>query len=76
MLEVAMPRIAAALLIVAAALVFNATVPDSVYAKDVAAAVKAPVLEDSVPKSTRLMSLLLVLESLRQAPVDLQTSKV
>ena len=74
-----MPRIAAALLIVAAVLALNSGLMGGAFARDMvgtAPPVQPPVAEPGLPKSTKILSLLLVLESLRQAPVDLTAPKV
>ena len=73
-----MPRIAAALLIVATVFAFHAAGLSPVSAKEPTA--QAPAgRADSIPpiamRSAKVLSLLLVLESLRAAPVSLDGPK-
>lgn len=74
-----MTRIAAALLIALAVVACNGALLGGAFAKDVVAApvqAQPPIADASVPKSTKLLSLLMVLESLRQAPVSFEAPKV
>jgi hypothetical protein len=73
-----MPRIAAAMLIVAAVLAFHAMGLSGAWAKELT--VNTPVARaESVPpiamQSAKVLSLLLVLESLRIAPISLDGPK-
>ena len=74
-----MHRIAAALLIVSVTLALNGGLLHEAMAKEPAVKLPVPSIEivrPESPRSTKLLSLLMVLESLRQAPVSLEAQKV
>jgi hypothetical protein len=74
-----MHRIAAAMLIVATVLAFNGSMLRQALAGECAAKAPAPVSEVSQPavaRNAKVLSLLMILETLRQAPVALDAQKV
>lgn len=74
-----MPRIATAMLIAAAVLALNAGMLRDVFARELAVQPPATRLEITQPlaaKSDKVLSLLLILESLRQSEIGLGAQKV
>ena len=74
-----MHRIASAILIAAAVLALNGGMFRDAFAREMAVQPSVAVVEIAQPiqgKSAKLLSLLVVLESLRQAPVALDGQKV
>ena len=74
-----MHRIAAALLIVLSVLALNGGMLRQAFAEEAMtqqATASADIPQPTPVKSTKLLSLLLILESLRQAPVALDMPKV
>ncbi len=71
----AMHRIASAMLIVAAVLALNAGMVREAFSAP-AATVRAEPIRVEPPRSTRVLSLLLVLETLRQAQAAADRQKV
>ena len=73
-----MHRIATALLITAAVLALNGGMLRGAFAEEMAARSPPPRLDVAQPvaaRSAKVLSLLLILESLRQAPVSLDQPK-
>ena len=74
-----MPRIATAILIAAAVLALNAGMLRDAFARDTALPLPVARMEIAQPvqiKSAKILSLLLILEGLRQAQLTLDTQKV
>ena len=74
-----MHRIAAAMLIAITALAFNGSLLRDVAAAETVARVPAPAVETIQPaiaRNAKVLSLLRILETLRQSPVALDTQKV
>ena len=74
-----MHRIAAAMLIAITALAFNGSLLRDVAAAETAARPPAPAVGASQPaiaRNAKVLSLLMILETLRQSPVALDTQKV
>lgn len=74
-----MHRIAAALLIAVAVLALNGGTPRQAFAGEAVLRLPAPRIEIVQPvaiRSAKVLSLLLILEALRQAPVSLDPQKV
>ncbi|MEO6012299.1 MAG: hypothetical protein ABIQ30_01755 [Devosia sp.] len=74
-----MHRIASAILIAAAVLALNGGMLRDAFAREMAvqpAAAAVEIVQPVQAKSAKLLSLLVVLESLRQAPVALDGHKV
>ena len=74
-----MHRIAAAMLIAATVLAFNGSMLREALAAELAVKTPAPATEITQPAVTRnakVLSLLMILETLRQSPVALDAQKV
>lgn len=74
-----MHRIAAAMLIAITALAFNGSLLREALAGECAAKAPAPSVEVTQPaivRNAKVLSLLMILETLRQSPVALDTQKV
>jgi hypothetical protein len=74
-----MHRIAAAMLIVVAVLALNGGMLREAFAEDAMIRIPARTVEPVQPvvvKNAKLLSLLVILESLRQVPVSLDPQKV
>jgi len=74
-----MHRIAAAMLIAATVLAFNGSMLRDAFAAEPTLKTQAPSVEVSQPaiaRNAKVLSLLMILETLRQTPVTLDAQKV